>query len=139
MIKRILKEHIWWPIKHRIVHPRRKYRNAVFPPKHRSLDDVIVAACLQAVVESVDRGNCFGNINYEVNENWKTFAAELRECYEYAIIDRNKLIDKINAAWLAVSDITPSFGPVMKLEEELNTWDTEGCHWVINNRTKLHG
>jgi hypothetical protein len=138
-LQRILKENIWWPIKHRIVHPRKAYRDAVFPFKHRSIEDILVASCLNAVIESVDVHGYFNKYRTDVDENWRTFAAELRECYEYAVINRALLVKKIETAWLDLPEDGPDFKLVMTLEGELHSWDTEVCRWVINNRSKLMG
>ena len=140
-LKHYVKENIWWPVKHRVINPRSAMRAAVFPPKHQSLEDIIVQFHLAAIIELVDVQNCFDDIRYLVTKT-PTFTSELRECYEYARIGRAQLLAKIDQAWLAapeVATIPDDFQPVMELEDELHRYDTEVCCWVVENRGKLFG
>jgi succinate dehydrogenase flavin-adding protein (antitoxin of CptAB toxin-antitoxin module) len=122
--------------------PRKEMRDKVFNREYRSLDTVIVEFCLECVIEYVDREKCFEEIVFDSNDELKTFAAQLKECHEYAVKGRLEIKEEIEKAWHNVlqcrengeSNSHSQYEKITEFENKLEQADTQVIEWVIKNR-----
>ena len=122
---------------------RREMRKATFPRHYRDLDSIIETFHLQCLIEFVDREQALEQHDYTHDEASKTFAAELKECYQYAKEGRAALEKKIEEETVLAYRAheagggIDSYKKVNALESELYDYDTKVCEWVIKNRNRL--
>lgn len=136
---------IKWKIKPYIQRERKEMRDKVFTRQYRDLDSIIVEFCMQCVIEYVDREKCFDKIVFNHSEKVKTFAAQLKQCHDYATEGRREILKEIEKAWedvpLMMSDIAQNkmekYNKVTELETKLEEADTQVCEWVVKNRRHL--
>lgn len=122
-------------IRHHIINPRKKMRDAVFPPEYFDLDHIIEEFHVQCVIEFVEREKYFETVVWDHNEQTKTKGLELKEAYEYAKNGRAKLKKEFNDAWVQINFSKPT--PFKELDEKeawLTECDTQFCKWVVENR-----
>lgn len=118
--------------------PRKKMRDAVFPPEYFDLDRIVEQFHIQCIIEFVEREKYFEKVVWDWNEMSKSKGLELKEAYEYAKTGRAKLQEDIKEAWKLVNikDQHP-FVELTKKEEWLIECDTQFCKWVVENRSLL--
>lgn len=123
---------------------RRQMRNTVFRREYRDLDTIVVDFSLQCLIEFVDREKGIESHDYTYDQAARTFAAELKECYDYAISGRKRLVDAISAESERAyqehrsGKSSPSiYNELTRLEKELEDYDTKVCEWVVRNRGRL--
>jgi tRNA nucleotidyltransferase/poly(A) polymerase len=125
--------------------PRKEMRDKVFNREYRSLDTVIVEFCLECVIEYVDREKCFEEIVFDSTDELKTFAAQLKECHEYAVKGRLEIKEEIEKAWHNIlmcrengeSNSHSQYEKITELENKLEQADTQVLEWVIKNRKQF--
>ena len=136
---------IKWKVKPYIKRSRKEMRDKVFTREYRDLDSIIVEFCLQCVIEYVDREKCFENIVFSSSKELETFAAQLKECHDYATKGRKEILDEMERAWdavpLVMNDIAQNnmnkYAKITELEAKLEEADTQVCEWVVKNRRQL--
>lgn len=126
-------------IRYHISTPRKKMRDAVFPPEYFDLDHIVVQFHLQCIIEFVEREKYFENTVWDWNEESKAKGLELKEAYEYAKTGRTKLQEDIKGAWKFINnfDEPDPFKDLNEKEDWLFECDTQFCKWVIENRKLL--
>jgi len=123
---------------------RADMRKKVFPRHYTDLVDMIVTFHLQVLIEFVEREEALLNNDYTTNETDQQFAAELRECYEYASAGRAKMTKAIDAeANRAFNESrenganSSTYKKLTEMENEVMDYDTKVCEWVVKNRNRL--
>ena len=133
--------NIAWKVKRYIKFPRKEMRDKIFIRDFRDLDSIIAEFCIQCVIEYVDREKCFKHVEFNSNDESKTFAAQLKECHDYAINGRVTLHSALEKAWEDVPmDNSPGmskYNKVHELEVKITEADSQVCEWVIKNRAHL--
>jgi len=126
-------------IRYHISTPRKKMRDAVFPPEYFDLDHIVVQFHLQCIIEFVEREKYFENTVWDWNEESKAKGLELKEAYEYAKTGRAKLQEDINGAWKFINNLDEPdpFKDLNEKEDWLFECDTQFCKWVVENRKLL--
>ena len=79
----------------------------------------------------------FEHNDYSELEEHKQFAAQLKECYDYAKQGRKALHDKLDKAYNNVAkegDYKVVYKEVNEIESVIEMYDTKVCEWVIKNR-----
>ena len=123
---------------------RTEMRKKVFPRHHTDLVEMIVTFHLQVLIEFVEREEALANNDYTTNETDEQFAAELRECYEYASAGRAKMAKAIDAEATRAYNVSRETGAnantykkLIEMENEVMDYDTKVCEWVVRNRNRL--
>lgn len=141
---------IKWKLKHRISHPRKELRKAIFPPIYQDLDTVIVNFHLQVIIDYVEREKCFEMFDW-TGELYSKLKPELQEVYDYATRGRALLEKDIEAAYdqlhkqeentpydqIRARSYEERYGTINAKEAWLKECDTKVCKWVIENREYL--
>ncbi len=130
-----------YTIKNYIINPRKELRAKTFPPRYQDLDAIIVAFCLECIVEYVDREKCFENIVWDSDEEHIQRARMIKEVYAYAKTGRKALLQEIEDTWTKfeyskAKGIT-QYDAINIKEQEIADLDTKYCTWVVSNRDGL--
>ena len=130
-------KQVKWNVKGYICNPRKEMRKNLFPIRWEDLTETIVKFHLEAIVEFVEREKCFEHNDYSESEEYKQFAAQLKECYDYAKQGRKALHDKLENAFDNIAkegEYKVVYKEVNEIEAEIEMYDTKVCEWVIKNR-----
>jgi hypothetical protein len=130
-------KQVKWNVKGYICNPRKEMRKNLFPIRWEDLTETIVRFHLEAIIEFVEREKCFEHNDYSELEEHKHFAAQLKECYDYAKQGRKALHDKLEKAFDNIAkegEYKVVYKEVNEIEAEIEMYDTKVCDWVIKNR-----
>jgi len=131
-------------LKHYIINPRRRMRNAIFPAKYVDLVELVPQFHFQAIIEYIEVEKAFEEFVWDenlVSSKTAEVGKELKKYYNYIKVDRPLLLKDLHKAYEKVEETNftdqERFNEVDKLDMLIKTKDTELCVWVIHNRDFL--
>jgi len=127
-------------LKHYIVNPRRRMRNAVFTAQYMDLVELVPHFHFQTIIEFVEVEKTFEVTDWS-EEGVYEKGKKLKEYYHYVKYERPFLLEKLSMAYerVEITDITDQtrYDRVDAINKEIKDKDTELCIWLITNRDLL--
>ena len=127
-------------LKHYIVNPRRRMRNAVFTAQYMDLVELVPHFHFQTIIEFVEVEKTFEVTDWS-EEGVSEKGKKLKGLYNYVKYERPFLLEKLNTAYEQIEITTEydlnRYNEVDTISKEIKNKDTELCIWVIQNRDYL--